>query len=102
MIMFPDLVCRISGSNYLAGLDAAQKVVELPPAEVAGRSRAFWLSVARAVRGSRHFGRSGRQVDATSDTSTALLEEVRRQRDQLEATVADLRGRLDAREHAEA
>ena len=40
--------------------------------------------------------------DATPDTSTALLAEVRRQRDQLEATVADLRGRLNAQEQAEA
>jgi hypothetical protein len=36
--------------------------------------------------------------DATPDTSDAVLAEVCRQRDQLEATVADLRGRLDTAE----
>jgi hypothetical protein len=40
--------------------------------------------------------------DATPDTSAALLEEVRHQRDQLEATVADLRARLDGSEQAQA
>lgn len=52
---------------------------------------------------------SGRVQDAAQDTaghgldvSTPLLAELRHQRDQLEATVGDLRARLDAREQAEA
>src|SRR4051794_37000929 len=44
---------------------------------------------------------SGR-VDATLDTARELADELRHQRDQLEATVADLRGRLDVGEQAQA
>jgi hypothetical protein len=40
--------------------------------------------------------------DATPDASAAVLVEVRRQRDQLEATVAALRGRLDTAGQAQA
>ena len=66
------------------------------------------LPAAVASRGQRHgqppvpdVCQAAPRDTAGRGQAAALLEEVRHQRDVLEATVADLRGRLDAREQAE-